>query len=168
MYVTLSQVKNALTRHESLFWLFHAYFLWCAWLAHCTSMVWTLIPLQQSQHWITETNRTTKCLFRPALLFVGDGGHSSHEPTHPQQHEQNVVDVSSVWPGFVEETSHFHRKDLVIGLYFLGFSSESTRSQRLKYWLAVHICDLGQVIWSLCCFFICKSVSGLPQRCFPK
>ena len=47
--------------------------------------------------------------------------------THPQQHELHP------WPCFVEETSHFYRKDLVIGLYFLGFSSESTRSQRPKY-----------------------------------
>lgn len=53
-------------------------------------------------------------------------------------------------------------------LYFLGFSSESTSSQGQKNWLVVTICDLGQVTFSLHCFFICKSVSGLPQRCFPK
>lgn len=51
---------------------------------------------------------------------------------------------------------------------FLVFSSERTNSERQKDWLVVTICFLGQVTFSLHCFFICKSVSGLPQRCFPQ
>lgn len=52
--------------------------------------------------------------------------------------------------------------------YFLGFSSKCPSSQRRRNWLVVTIYDLDYVTCTLHCFFICKSVPGLPQRCFPK
>lgn len=55
-----------------------------------------------------------------------------------------------------------------MGFYFGGFSSESTSCQRHKNCLIVTTYDLGKVTWSLYCFFICKSVSGLSQRRFPQ